>query len=177
MRSSLFWAGAMLMALSMAASMYAEEHMTHAASTAAKFGPVPGLPGCWSQGETPEEALANITEMRNRRLVERSTELGTFLLAELRAMAKLHANRSKFWFNARGLGLLAGLELLLLDGSPATKMALATIKSLLHRGFIMLPEGESANVISFTPPLTISKRQLQTAVDALAQALPRPRAR
>ncbi len=43
---SLLWAGAVLMALSLAAPMNAEEHTAHAVASAAKFGPVPGLPGC-----------------------------------------------------------------------------------------------------------------------------------
>jgi 4-aminobutyrate aminotransferase-like enzyme len=41
----------------------------------------------------------------------------------------------------------------------------------LHRGYIFLPEGEHANVISFTPPLTISRGQLARAVAALAGVL------
>ena len=45
------------------------------------------------------------------------------------------------------------------------------IKKMLHRGFILLPEGEHANVISFTPPLTITKAQLAKAVSALAEVL------
>ena len=40
-------------------------------------------------------------------------------------------------------------------------------ETLLRRGFIFLPEGDPPNVISFTPPLTISARQLRTAVAAL----------
>ena len=38
------------------------------------------------------------------------------------------------------------------------------IKTMLHRGYIFLPEGEHGNVISFTPPLTITKAQLAKAV-------------
>ena len=53
----------------------------------------------------------------------------------------------------------------------ATERALWAVKEMLRRGFILLPEGEHANVISFTPPLTISERQLRTAVGALAAAL------
>jgi 4-aminobutyrate aminotransferase-like enzyme len=120
-------------------------------------------------------ALANIQEIRERQLVARSAELGAFLLAALSSLAGLHEQRSRIRFNSRGLGLLAGLELLYPDGSPATKLALATIKSLLHRGFILLPEGEHANVISFTPPLIISKNQIQSALNALEQALPNSR--
>jgi 4-aminobutyrate aminotransferase-like enzyme len=35
----------------------------------------------------------------------------------------------------------------------------------------MLPEGEYGNVISFTPPLTITKVQLTKAVSTLAEVL------
>ena len=52
--------------------------------------------------------------------------------------------------------------------SPATAESLGIIKRLLHRGFVLLPEGEHANVIGFTPPLTISQRDLRRAVAALA---------
>jgi 4-aminobutyrate aminotransferase-like enzyme len=45
------------------------------------------------------------------------------------------------------------------------------VKSMLRRGFILLPEGENANVISFTPPLTITQAQLVKAVAALAGVL------
>jgi 4-aminobutyrate aminotransferase-like enzyme len=41
----------------------------------------------------------------------------------------------------------------------------------LHRGFILLPEGGHGNVISFTPPLTISEAQLRLTVKTLAEAL------
>ena len=43
---SLLSAAAVLVALSIALPVHGEEHMSHAASPAAKFGPVPGLPGC-----------------------------------------------------------------------------------------------------------------------------------
>jgi 4-aminobutyrate aminotransferase-like enzyme len=45
------------------------------------------------------------------------------------------------------------------------------IKKMLQRGLIMLPEGEHANVISFTPPLTITRTQLAKAVAELQKVL------
>ena len=51
---------------------------------------------------------------------------------------------------------MAGLELLNPDGTPATAESVRVIKAMLHRGYILLPEGEHGNIISFTPPLTIS---------------------
>ena len=113
-------------------------------------------------------ALANIAEIRAKKLVPRSAGLGEMLLGEL---SKVQGPKSKIVCRARGIGLMAGVELLNEDGSPATELSLRVIKKLLHRGFIFLPEGEHANVISFTPPLTISEAQLRRAVTALQSAL------
>ncbi|HVY70539.1 MAG TPA: hypothetical protein VHH73_11455, partial [Verrucomicrobiae bacterium] len=54
---------------------------------------------------------------------------------------------------------------------PATDAAIKLMKAMLRRGFILLPEGEHSNVISFTPPLTIPERGLVQAVRALEQEL------
>ena len=66
---------------------------------------------------------------------------------------------------------MAGAELRLPGGKPATEAVMQVIKKMLQRGFILLPEGEHANVISFTPPLTITKAQLLRTVKALAEVL------
>jgi 4-aminobutyrate aminotransferase-like enzyme len=109
-------------------------------------------------------ALANMAEIRRLKLVQASAKSGKMLLKEL-----FKVQSSKFEVQARGLGLMAGLELNNLDGSPATDLSLRTIKELLHRGFIFLPEGAHANIISFTPPLTITERELKIAVSALSE--------
>ena len=111
-------------------------------------------------------ALAQISEIRRLNLCKRSAQLGKFLLGEL---PKAQSPKSKV--KARGLGLMVGVELNLPNGKPATSIALDAIKQLLHRGCIFLPEGEHANVISFTPPLTISKAQLAKAVAELKNVL------
>ena len=66
---------------------------------------------------------------------------------------------------------MAGLDLKKENGLPATKASLQIIKAMLHRGFILLPEGEHANVISFTPPLTISERDLEKTIRELKKVL------
>ena len=71
----------------------------------------------------------------------------------------------------RGQGLMLGVELTLPNGKPATEVALAAIKKLLHHGYIFLPEGEHGNIISFTPPLTITEAQLAKAAGALVKVL------
>ncbi len=112
-------------------------------------------------------ALAQINEIEKRKLPERSAELGEFLLGELQSKI----SPPKFQIAVRGLGLMAGVELRLPDGRPATDAVMRAIKTMLRRGYILLPEGEHGNVISFTPPLTISQAQLAKAVTALAEVL------
>jgi len=113
-------------------------------------------------------ALAQIQKIKKLKLPERAAELGKFLLAEL---SKVQSPKSKVICSPRGLGLMAGVELNLSKSKPATEVALMAIKMLLHRGYIFLPEGEHANIISFTPPLTISKMQLAQAVVELKKVL------
>src|SRR5947208_6901415 len=113
-------------------------------------------------------ALAQIKEIARLKLVQRSATLGRVLLEKLSALG---ATRSTLSLSCRGLGLLAGLEVRYPGGSPATKVALQIIKAMLRRGFILLPEGEHENVISFTAPPTITQRPLENADGVLAEVL------
>jgi 4-aminobutyrate aminotransferase-like enzyme len=111
-------------------------------------------------------ALAQIAEIGRHGLPRRSAALGRQLLAALNRV-----QAPPLLLRARGLGLLAGLELRHPDGSPATATAQRLLKTLLRRGYILLPEGEHANILSFTPPLTITRAQLAACVNAVTQAL------
>ena len=112
-------------------------------------------------------ALAQIQEIEQLELPERSAESGKFLMAELQTKI----SSPKLQIAVRGLGLMAGVELRLADGRPATDAAMQAIKAMLQRGYILLPEGEHGNVISFTPPLTITPAQLAKAVAELQKVL------
>jgi 4-aminobutyrate aminotransferase-like enzyme len=113
-------------------------------------------------------ALANIQELKRLALVKQAATSGTMLLRRLKSM---RAPGNGVEMSARGLGLLAGVELRTREGKPATDLALRSIKQMLHRGFILLPEGEHANIISFSPPLIISDAQLIKTVAVLEQVL------
>ncbi len=123
-------------------------------------------------------ALAQLAELCTKSLIQRSADLGHVLLSALQALNRQPRTASeqtkggpKLQLHARGLGLLAGVELRLADGRPATAIALESTKQMLHRGFILLPEGEHSNVLGLTPPLTITGRQLNYAVQALREIL------
>jgi 4-aminobutyrate aminotransferase-like enzyme len=112
-------------------------------------------------------ALAQIEEIRRLKLVERSASLGKFLLKRLES----EFSNCKLQIAVRGMGLLIGIEMRRDNGAPATEEALGLIKTMLHQGFILLPEGEHSNVISLTPPLTITEAQLKRTVSALTESL------
>jgi 4-aminobutyrate aminotransferase/(S)-3-amino-2-methylpropionate transaminase len=111
-------------------------------------------------------ALANIREIRARRLVQNSARLGSRLLDQL---SSLSSQRRKL--TVRGAGLMAGIEVQHANGAPATADVFSIVKGMLERGFIMLPEGEHGSVLSFTPPLTVTTALLDDAVENVAQLL------
>ena len=72
----------------------------------------------------------------------------------------------------RGVGLMLALELFHDDGAPATDIARRRESNdCCSDGFILLPEGDPANILSFTPPLTVGKSHITKLIRALGQAL------
>lgn len=112
-------------------------------------------------------ALAQIKELAQGKLPARGQKLGLLLDKLLKALKPPKGLK----FEVRVSGLMAGLEIRTLDNQPATHIVLKTINRLLQCGFILLPEGEHAEVISLTPPLTITKAELRRTVKALSQCL------
>jgi 4-aminobutyrate aminotransferase-like enzyme len=137
-------------------------------------------------------ALAQIAEIRKHKLDRRAGRLGKILLESLGGLSSSAAAPKPFSaqpsafslspgrsaspapslsLRARGLGLLAGLELRWKNGTPATALTLRVVKGMLRRGFILLPEGADSNVIGLTPPLIIKAAQLRATLTALAEEI------
>jgi 4-aminobutyrate aminotransferase-like enzyme len=112
-------------------------------------------------------ALAQIAEIQRHQLCQRSAKLGSRLLKLLQS----EISHPTIHIATRGSGLMIGVELRQPDGAPATELASLIIKEMLHRGFILLPEGEHGSVISVTPPLTITEAQLERMVQAMRSVL------
>lgn len=117
-------------------------------------------------------ALAQIAEIKRLRLVPQAARVGRWLQSQLKALAA-DCPSSVRW-SVRGIGLLAGLACHRADGRPDGARVVALTKSLLRRGFILLPEGPDAEVLSLTPPLVINEKVLRLALRALAEELGRP---
>jgi 4-aminobutyrate aminotransferase/(S)-3-amino-2-methylpropionate transaminase len=113
-------------------------------------------------------ALANLREISRLNLPAAAQAKGKMLLSSLR---KLRSRKYKL--TAQGVGIMAGVQIRDERDQPATETTIGIIKALLRRAFIFLPEEEHSNVISFTPPLTISEAQLRVSVTALQEEIDR----
>jgi 4-aminobutyrate aminotransferase-like enzyme len=113
-------------------------------------------------------ALAQIAEIESRQLVRASATRGRELLKGLTTLAR---RAGRIQRTVRGIGLMTGIEFRHADGSPATAESIAVMKALLRRGVIVLPEGADSEVISFTPPLTLSSRELKRTLRILGEVL------
>lgn len=112
-------------------------------------------------------ALAQIKELQTRKLPASANRLGkklSQLLSELKPAPGLT-------YSVRVAGLMAGLEVRTSDNKPATEATISAIKKILQRGYVLLPEGEFAEVISLTPPLTITEAELKRTVKNLGECL------
>ncbi len=106
-------------------------------------------------------ALATLDVLEQEQLPRRAAELGGKLLLALEELRKRHAAVR----SVRGVGLLVGVEL------ESGAHALALGRALLGRGYITVPAGADASVLSLTPPLTIAQAQLGGFVSALDACL------
>ncbi len=105
-------------------------------------------------------ALANLEQIEAEGLVGRSARLGVKLHGQLSALAA----RLPGIGSPRGLGLMRALPL----GADGEARAARAMARALARGIIVLPEGPS---LAFTPPLTISERQLDHALGVVESVL------
>ena len=63
---------------------------------------------------------------------------------------------------------MLGLELIDPEtGGPATELAGRLILRALGRGWIFLADGPAANILAFTPPLTIGEHLLERVTDTI----------
>ena len=143
----------------------------------------PEVMGAWgeSQGEAVHTStflgnplgcacsLACLDVIEHEGLVDRADRLGAWLIDRLSGLA----DRFPCIGDVRGLGLMVGVELVEPgpEHQPDGALAWRVVQAMLRRGAIVLTEGEQGQVISFTPPLTITEKQLDWAVQALADSL------
>jgi 4-aminobutyrate aminotransferase len=114
-------------------------------------------------------ALAHLAEIEEHRLVERAARLGELVRERLQEWRGRH----RLVGDTRGLGLMQGVELVTDQASrqPASAAAERIVGAALQRGVILLAEGPKANILALCPPLTITERQLDYALQVLEEEL------
>jgi len=109
-------------------------------------------------------ALATLDCLEQDGLIESTRNLGHHALRRMQRMQAEHALIS----DVRGLGLHLGIELCR-NGIPALDEADAVLYESLARGLSF--KVGAGNVLTLSPPLTISRAQLDTALDILQAAI------
>lgn len=114
-------------------------------------------------------ALAGLEFIVEENLPARARELGAYALEKMRAMAARHPLIA----DVRGLGLLMGIELATIaaDGTrqPATAEAERVMYESLNRGLNF--KVTMGNILTLTPALTITKEELDQALQILDDAI------
>ena len=105
-------------------------------------------------------ALAQLKELKEKKLITHARRLGK----KFKTMCNRIAIPGARYV---GRGLMAGLAF---DESEGPRV-MAAVKAMLQRGYILLPSGEHGNVITFSPPLTITEKQLERALAALQKVM------
>jgi 4-aminobutyrate aminotransferase len=112
-------------------------------------------------------ALATIECLQDQGLIENAKEMGDYALRRMRSMMDAH----EIIGSVRGLGLLMGLELV--QNRETRERALEEAEQVIYSA---LAKGLSfkltmGNILTLTPPLTITKAEMDRALDILDSCL------
>jgi len=66
---------------------------------------------------------------------------------------------------------MLAVEMMRADGTPATEEATALLARCREQGVIILNSGPESNVIRMTPPLVVTREQIDEVVGIFAAAL------
>ena len=112
-------------------------------------------------------ALATIATIETHKLAENARQVGGYALERMKAMMVNHPLIG----DVRGLGLLMGIELVRdrATRERATDEAEAVMYNALSKGLSF--KITMGNILTLTPPLTITRTEMAQAMDILEQSL------
>jgi 4-aminobutyrate aminotransferase/(S)-3-amino-2-methylpropionate transaminase len=114
-------------------------------------------------------AAASLNEIERLGLAARAREEGERAFGQLESLAEKHPRVGEI----RGRGLMIGIDLVRDPDTrePDRELAAQVTMAALRRGWILLPSGPAGNVLSLSPPLTVSRDLLHRAVRMLDESL------
>jgi 2,2-dialkylglycine decarboxylase (pyruvate) len=111
-------------------------------------------------------AAAVIDIVREENLVEVAHQSGEYFMEQLRSLGRKHS----FVGSVRGQGLMIGFDLVVEDPAKTEEMANDFMYGCRRRG-VHLTFGYGSRSFRVIPPLTISRAQIDRAIDVMDQAL------
>jgi adenosylmethionine-8-amino-7-oxononanoate aminotransferase len=112
-------------------------------------------------------ALRNIEIIEREDLPGRAAELGPYLLAGLQSL-----NHHPSFGEARGLGLVAGLEVVLDKKTRAATPALGlALRQLTRKNGLITVHVHPGNVLFVTPPLTLTHAEIDEMIEIFDRSL------
>ncbi len=127
-------------------------------------------PGASTTGGNPVSAtaaLATIEVIEKHNLVQRAKDLGDYFKQKLIGLQQKH----KLIGEVRGKGLMLGVELVKENKIPATEELDNILEQLKERGILAGKTGESRNVLTFQPPLVITRDNIDLVIETLDNML------
>ena len=114
-------------------------------------------------------AIASLREIEKRGLVARAAAEGELWMRDL----ERELGRHECVGDVRGRGLMIGIDLVSdrTGRQPAGDLAARVAMQCLQSGWLVLPGGPDGNVISLSPPLTISRDLMARATQALSESI------
>lgn len=115
-------------------------------------------------------ALANITVTESEGLLQNATRQGQLLSSHLRGLV----NKYPIAGDARGIGLIQGLEIVHPDGTEAPELAAEVCVECMDKGLIvggLRPGIREGNVLRLAPPLVVTPEQVVEAMEILEDSL------
>ncbi|SVE39202.1 uncharacterized protein METZ01_LOCUS492056, partial [marine metagenome] len=118
-------------------------------------------------------ALTQIREIKKRKLLIQANRIGKWFHKYTKGKfpcGKGLAIYKKFIGGMNSITVCKHKPELDPDKTTNTDFVSAVVKDMLKRGYILLPAGEHGNVIMFTPPLTITEKQIERTIKALEKS-------
>ncbi|MCP5003498.1 MAG: aspartate aminotransferase family protein [Planctomycetes bacterium] len=127
-------------------------------------------PGASTFGGNPVTsvaALATLEVIEKYCLTQNAETMGAYLKESLKELQDRH----RLIGDVRGKGLMVGAELVGNGKEPATKETDVILEYMKDRGCLIGKTGAGRNVLSFQPPLIITKEDVDEVMDVLDGAL------
>jgi len=111
--------------------------------------------------------VATIKVMRDERMIENAQIRGTQLLNHLRRIQLDYPVIG----DVRGLGLMVGVEFRTSDRKPDKTTTKAVIQACFEKKLMLLTCGTNDNVIRWIPPLIVTEKQIDEAIEIFNDSL------